>query len=95
MCEAVQLLVSRGHEVWVETGAGDSEFSDNEYSEHGAKIVYDSKEVFQANIILKGSHTLEEVDLMKKANINFSSSDSYKNKAYFQYLLEEGNGFGL
>ena len=90
--EAVQLLVSRGHEVWVETGAGDSaNFSDNEYSEHGAKIVYDSKEVFQANIILKVEPpTLEEVDLMKGRQTLISALQiPTKNKAYFQYLLEK------
>ena len=52
--EAVNLLVSHGHEVYVESGAGEkSSFSDNDYSEAGAKIVYSSKEVYSADVILK------------------------------------------
>ena len=65
--DAVQLLVSYGHEVVLESKAGEgAHFSDNEFSEAGAKIVYDSKEVYQADIILKVEPpTLEEIDLMK------------------------------
>ena len=52
--EAVNLLVSHGHEVYIETGAGDkANFSDNHYSEAGAKIVYTPEEVYKADIILK------------------------------------------
>ena len=65
--DAVQLLVSSGHEIWVESGAGDNaNFTDNEYSEAGAKIVYDTKEVYQADIIMKVEPpTLEEIEMMK------------------------------
>jgi len=52
--EAAAVLVNNGNEVWVETGAGkSSKFTDNDYSDCGAKIVYDTKEVFQADILLK------------------------------------------
>ena len=44
--DAVNLLVSHGHDVLVESGAGDNaSFTDNQYSEAGAKLVYDVKEV--------------------------------------------------
>ena len=64
--ESVDLLVRNGQEVWVEKGAGESaNFKDNEYSEAGAKIVYDKKELFKSNIILKVlPATMEELDLM-------------------------------
>ena len=65
--DAVQLLVSHGHEVIIESTAGEgSNFSDNEFSEAGAKIIYDTKEIYQADIILKVEPpTLEEIELMK------------------------------
>ena len=41
--DAVQLLVSHGHEVLIESTAGEgSNFSDNEFSEAGAKIIFDT-----------------------------------------------------
>jgi alanine dehydrogenase len=65
--DAVQLLVSHGHEVLIESTAGEgSNFSDNEFSEAGAKIIYDTKEIYQSDIILKVEPpTLEEIELMK------------------------------
>ena len=52
--EAVSLLVRNGHEVMLEKGAGEAaKFSDNDYSEAGAKIVYTPEEVFEADVILK------------------------------------------
>ncbi len=65
--DAVQLLVSHGHEVLIESTAGEgSNFSDNEFSEAGAKIIFDTKEIYQADIILKVEPpTLEEIELMK------------------------------
>ena len=64
--DSVALLVNNGHEVWVETRAGEgSKFGDAEYSEAGAKIVYSSEEVYKAHAILKiEPPTLEEIDLM-------------------------------
>lgn len=65
--EAVALFVNNGHEVWVESKAGlTAKFSDNEYSEAGAKIVYNAKEVFEADIVLKVEPpTEEEIQYMK------------------------------
>ena len=64
--EAVALLVAHGHQVLVETQAGaEAQFSDNDYSESGARIVYDRRQVFHANIVLKVEPpSLEEVELM-------------------------------
>ncbi|MTI30963.1 alanine dehydrogenase [Xanthovirga aplysinae] len=51
---AVEVLVSNGHEIWVETEAGlKSNYSDKDFSDAGAKIVYSSKEVYQADIVIK------------------------------------------
>src|SRR5687767_9281818 len=64
--DAVALLVNNGHDVWVETKAGvGSKFTDKQYSEAGAKIVYSPQEVYQADVILKiEPPTLEEIELM-------------------------------
>ncbi|MEE3038060.1 MAG: alanine dehydrogenase [Bacteroidota bacterium] len=65
--DAVQLLVSHGHEVVIESQAGEgSNFSDVEFSEAGAKIVYNPKEIYQSDIILKVEPpTSEEISMMK------------------------------
>ncbi|MES2799428.1 MAG: alanine dehydrogenase [Bacteroidota bacterium] len=64
--ETISLLVANGHNVLVEKGAGaGSNFSDNEYSEAGAQIAYDPKEVFRCDIILKiAPPSEEEIEMM-------------------------------
>jgi len=64
--DAVELLVNNGHEIWIETKAGvGSKFSDQQYSEAGAKIVYSPQEVYKAEFILKiEPPTEEEIELM-------------------------------
>ncbi|MDA8606098.1 alanine dehydrogenase [Flavobacteriales bacterium] len=64
--EAVALLVARGHQVLIESGAGDqAHFQDSDYSESGAHIVYDRRQVFQTGMVIKVEPpTLEEVQLM-------------------------------
>ena len=59
--EGVSVLVSNGHAVVIETKAGDgSKYTDKDYSEAGAKIVYDRKSVFQAPILVKSAPVVEE-----------------------------------
>ncbi len=73
--EAVALLISRGHQVVMETGAGDkANFSDHDYSEAGAQIVSDAQEVYRANIILKvAPPDDEEIDMMDAGTILISA----------------------
>jgi alanine dehydrogenase len=65
--DAVALLVNNGHEIWLETKAGmGSKFTDQQYSEAGAKIVYSPQEVYKANFILKiEPPTAEEIEFMR------------------------------
>ncbi len=65
--DAVALLVNNGHEVWVETKAGEgSKFTDKQYSDAGAKIVYSPLEVYKAQVILKiEPPTMEEIEYMR------------------------------
>lgn len=90
--EAVNLLVSHGHEVYVESGAGEkSSFSDNDYSEAGAKIVYSSKEVYSADVILKVvPPSLEELKLMKgRQTLICSIQITSNSKEYFKELMNK------
>jgi len=65
--DAVALLVNNGHEIWVETKAGvGSKFTDQQYSEAGAKIVYSPQELYKADVILKiEPPTVEEIEYMR------------------------------
>ena len=62
--DAVALLINNGHEVYVETRAGEgSKFTDKQYSDAGAKIVYSPQEVYKADVILKiEPPTIEELE---------------------------------
>jgi len=73
---SVALLVNNGHDIIMESNAGQAaNFSDKDYSEQGAQIVYDSKQVYDAaDIIIKiAPPTLKEVDLMKPGQILIST----------------------
>jgi alanine dehydrogenase len=65
--EAVLHLVTEGHEVLMESGAGEpSKFSDHDYSEAGATIAYSTEEVYKADIILKvAPPVMDEIELMR------------------------------
>ncbi|ULQ56421.1 hypothetical protein KJS94_17355 [Flavihumibacter rivuli] len=54
--DAVGVLVSNGHQVVIEHNAGDaSHYRDKDYSEAGARIVYDKAEVYKAPILVKSA----------------------------------------
>jgi alanine dehydrogenase len=90
--EAVSLLVANGHEIKVETKAGvNAKFSDKDYSEAGAQIVYDSKEVFQCDIIFKVSPPIEEeVEMMTSGQTLISALQiTMQPKKILQKLMEK------
>ncbi|GAA3948356.1 alanine dehydrogenase [Hymenobacter algoricola] len=65
--EAVKHLVQEGHEILMESGAGEpSKYSDHDYSEAGASIAYSQKEVYEADIILKvAPPTQTEIEFLR------------------------------
>jgi alanine dehydrogenase len=73
--EAVALLVSNGHQVVIETNAGKAaNFEDKDYSEAGARIAYSSKEVYEADIILKvAPPSSEEIEMLQRKQTLFSA----------------------
>jgi alanine dehydrogenase len=59
--DAVGVLVSNGHQVTIEHNAGDAaHFRDRDYSEAGARIVYEKAEVYKAPILVKSAPVIEE-----------------------------------
>ena len=65
--EAVSVMVANGHRVIIETKAGEgASYSDTDYSEAGAKIAHDKKEVFECNLLVKSAPVSEsECELLK------------------------------
>lgn len=59
--EAINVLVNNGHQVIVETKAGEgSKYSDNDFSEAGAQIALKKREVYKAPILIKSAPVMEE-----------------------------------
>ncbi|MBA2498719.1 MAG: alanine dehydrogenase [Chitinophagaceae bacterium] len=59
--EAVSVLVSNGHQVIIEHNAGEAaHFGDRDYSEAGARIVYEKAEVYRSPILVKSAPVIEE-----------------------------------
>lgn len=59
--DAVGVLVNNGHTVSVENKAGEgAHFSDKDYAEAGAIIVYDKKEIFRSGLVVKSAPVSEE-----------------------------------
>ena len=63
--DGVAMLVNNGHNVLIESNAGAAaKFTDNEYSEAGAQIIYNSQQLYSdAKVIMKvGPPTLDEIN---------------------------------
>lgn len=99
--EAVALLVRNGHEILIEKNAGaGAKFSDNDYSEAGARIVQSPKEVFEADLILKIEPLVESEMTYLKAGQTVISTLNIPNlgRPYFEQLNQKrvtGIGFEL
>ncbi len=72
---SVALLINNGHDVMLESNAGyAAKFLDKDYSEQGAQIVYDPKQLYEADIIIKiAPPTLAEIELMKPGQVLISA----------------------
>ena len=89
---SIRTLVGFGHKVLVESNAGDhSNFSDNDFSEAGAKISYSKEEVFKSDIVVKiAPATLEEIGMMHDDKIIISPIQiPTLNQEYFLKLKEK------
>lgn len=90
--ETVAVLVANGHRVKVETKAGEgANFSDRDYSEAGAEICYDHKDIFECDIIFKVAPPSEsEVEMMKGNQALISALQiSIQPKKILQNLMDK------
>lgn len=90
--DAVNSLISHGHRILLESGAGlSSSYSDKEYSDAGAEITNDTKKVFSCPILLKVEPlTIEEIELINREAIVISAIQLKTRKAdYFQALKKK------
>ncbi|ANI89914.1 alanine dehydrogenase [Arachidicoccus ginsenosidimutans] len=69
--EAVSVLVNNGHQVMIESKAGEgSKFSDKDFSEAGAIISYDAEEIYKQPIIIKSAPiTVADVPKLQRNQI--------------------------
>ncbi len=108
---SVALLINNGHEVMMESNAGQAaNFSDKDYAEQGALIVYDTKKVYEADIIIKiAPPTLAEIEMMKPGQTLISALQlsTFKvdclhamlhkkiNALSFEHLRDEGGSLSV
>lgn len=72
--QAVEMLINAGHEVVVESAAGNkARYSDLEYSDAGAIVTKNKADVFQCDYLLKvAPFRREEIELLKGNQVVFS-----------------------
>jgi alanine dehydrogenase len=90
--DAVSALLSNGHRVMIESGAGDgAKFTDQDYSEAGAEIVKDTAKVYSCPIILKVEPpSLEEIKLINPQTLLISALQlKTQSKPYFEALASK------
>lgn len=65
--EAVHVLTNNGHRVLIEYQAGEAaHYSDKDFSDAGARIAYDRKEVYHCDLLIKSAPVSEpELELLK------------------------------
>ncbi len=73
--QAVDLLTSYGHEIYIEKDAGShASYSDEEYRNAGAVILDEKEEVFQCDIIIRvAPFSSDEIDLLRGNQAVFSN----------------------
>lgn len=73
--QAVDLLISYGHEIYIEKDAGKmASYSDEEYRAAGAVIVDEKEEVFQCDIVLRvAPFDSEETELLRGNQVILSN----------------------
>ena len=90
--DAVSSLVSHGHRVLLEAGAGESaSYSDKEYSDAGAEITQDPKKVFGCPMILKVEPlTTAEIEMVNMNTVIISAIQlKTRKKEYFERLAKK------
>ncbi len=90
--ESVGLLTNNGIQVIIESGAGlYAKFSDQDYSDAGAKVSYSRKEVFASEVVLKvDPPSIEEIGFMTQGSCLISALQAgMQSKEFFVALNEK------
>ncbi len=90
--EAVDQLVNSGHEVLIESGAGNgANYSDTDYSELGGFILDNRAAIYQADTILKiAPLSMEEIELLRERQVVISSLHlNSQTKQFVQQLMKK------
>lgn len=90
---SVKTLVSRGHTVLIQSGAGTgSGISDEDYEAKGAKIVLHPEEIYKrADIIVKVKEPLEsEYELLQEGHVLFTFLHLAASRRLTEVLLQKG-----
>jgi len=90
--DAIAALTAQGHQFIIETGAGNgANFSDKDFSDAGAKIVYSAKEAFECKIILKVEPpSIGEIKYINPQSVLFSALQlKTQTKKYFESLAKK------
>ncbi|MEY4604367.1 MAG: hypothetical protein RIT43_1659 [Bacteroidota bacterium] len=89
---AVAVLVANGHRVRVESKSGElASFTDTDYSEAGAEICHDPRQIFECDIIFKvAPPTEDEVEMMSGNQTLISALQlSVQPKSLLQKLMQK------
>lgn len=90
--DAVQVLVNHGHDIVIESNAGQgSFFTDHQFAEAGARVTQDPKEAFQQDLVLKiNPPTLQEIDYLRPLTYLVSALQiNLRDPDYFKRLAEK------
>lgn len=90
--DAVNAIISNGHRVLVESGAGEgADYSDRDYTEAGAEITRDTKKVFSCPLLLKVEPpTLAEIAMINPQTIVISALQiKTQCREYFEQMAKK------
>jgi alanine dehydrogenase len=90
--DAVNALVSHGHRVLIEAGAGEgANFTDKDFTDAGGEITHDTKKVFSCPLILKVEPpTLDELEhINPQATVISALQIKTKQKKYFESMAKK------
>ncbi len=88
----VKLLIARGHQVLIETGAGNGSFiSDTEYQSAGAQIVPQPKDAWAVDLVVKVKEPVaSEYQYLKQSLILFTYLHLASSEILTKALIESG-----
>jgi alanine dehydrogenase len=90
--EAVEVLVDNGHEVLLESKAGEgARYTDTDYSEYGAFILENKKQVLDTDIILKVSALdIKEIEMLRGNQVILTSMHlGQQSEEYVRGLMDK------